>query len=67
MLNNAFKKNMAWLESEQAAAPHGYYRQAQVLVSRESLDKSKAFMNMKAHASQERGANNRKYNLVSCT
>lgn len=28
MLNNVFKKNMAWLESEQAAAPHGYYRQA---------------------------------------
>lgn len=38
-----FKKNMAWLESEQAAVPHGYHRQAQVLVSRESLDKSKCF------------------------
>lgn len=44
-----FKKNTAWLESEQAAVPHGYHRQAQVLVSRDSLDRSKAFMNMKAH------------------
>lgn len=61
-----FKKNMAWLESEQAAVPHGYHRQAQALVSRESLDKSKTSMNMKTHVSQQRGAN-RKHNLVSCT
>lgn len=49
-----FKKNTAWLESEQAAVPHGYHRQAQALVSRDSLDKSKAFMNLKAHVCPNR-------------
>lgn len=42
---------MAWLESEQAAVQHGYHKQVEVLVTRDSLDKNKASVNMEAHMS----------------
>lgn len=67
MLNDVFKKNMAWSESEQAAVPHGKHGQEEVLVTTDSLGKSQAPVTMDAHMSQQKGANNAKCNLVNCT
>lgn len=67
MLNDVFKKNMAWSESEQAAVQRGNHGQEEVLVTTDSLGQSQASVTMGAHMSQQKGANNGKCNLVNCT